>query len=102
MAGRTLHVDGIGATIRITMTVTMDAAGRLVIPKELRERAHLEPGVPLDVTLRDGRIEIAPAPREVKFVQRGRFRVAVPTEASAPLTEDTVRAVRRHLRERDR
>ena len=97
-----MQANGAPATIVITMIVTMDAAGRLVIPKELRERAHLEPGVPLDVTLRDGRIEIAPAPREVKFVQRGRFRVAVPTEPSAPLTEETVRAVRRQLRERDR
>jgi len=97
-----LQADGAAATIEITMTVTMDAAGRLVIPKELRERAHLEPGVPLDVTLRDGRIEIEPAPRPVKLVQRGRFRVAVPTEPSAPLTEDIVRAVRRQLRERDR
>ena len=40
------------------MVTTMDAAGRLVIPREIRREAALEPGVPLDVRWRDGVIEI--------------------------------------------
>ena len=44
------------------MKTTMDRAGRLVIPKEIRREAKLVPGVPLEVKWREGRIEIEPAP----------------------------------------
>jgi AbrB family looped-hinge helix DNA binding protein len=84
------------------MTVTIDAMGRLVIPKEIRTQAHLEAGLPLDIRLRDGCIEIEPAPRGVEIVKRGRLRVAIPTDRSAPLTERVVRDTRDRLRERDR
>jgi len=39
---------------------TTDADGRLVIPKQLRQHAGLEPGAALDVRYREGRIEIEP------------------------------------------
>jgi bifunctional DNA-binding transcriptional regulator/antitoxin component of YhaV-PrlF toxin-antitoxin module len=39
-----------------------DAAGRLVIPAEIKRAAALEPGVPLEVRWRDGVIEIEPQP----------------------------------------
>jgi AbrB family looped-hinge helix DNA binding protein len=77
----------------------MDEAGRLVIPKPIRERAGLRPGVPLAISYREGRIEIEPAPRAVTLVRKGSFRVAVPVEVSDPLTEETVERVRRELRE---
>jgi AbrB family looped-hinge helix DNA binding protein len=80
------------------MTVTIDGAGSLVIPKEIREQAHLEPGVPLQIVFRDGRIEIEPAARRVNIVRRGRLRVAVPSDSSAPLTEEAVRSTRDRLR----
>ncbi len=48
-----------------TMTVIMDAAGRLVIPREIRREAGLEPGMPLDVRCREGVIEIEPQPLAV-------------------------------------
>ena len=35
----------------------MDAAGRLVLPKAVRERAQLTPGAPLVVRVVEGRIE---------------------------------------------
>jgi AbrB family looped-hinge helix DNA binding protein len=50
-----------------TMTVTMDAAGRLVLPRDIRREAGLEAGVPLDVRLRDGVIEIEPQPLAVRL-----------------------------------
>jgi AbrB family looped-hinge helix DNA binding protein len=84
------------------MTITIDNAGRLVVPKEIREQAHLEAGMPLEIRLRDGRIEIEPAARRVEIVKRGRLRVAVPTEESADLTAEVVRATREGLRERER
>ncbi|HZS92352.1 MAG TPA: AbrB/MazE/SpoVT family DNA-binding domain-containing protein, partial [Chloroflexota bacterium] len=43
------------------MKTTMDAAGRLVIPREIRRQAGLQPGMPVEVRWHDGRIEIEPA-----------------------------------------
>ena len=60
------------------MFTTMDRAGRLVIPRDIRREAALEPGVPLDVRWRDGVIEIEPAPLAVKLERRGRVLVARP------------------------
>jgi AbrB family looped-hinge helix DNA binding protein len=42
------------------MKTTIDAAGRLVIPKQIGEKASLKPGMALDVRVRDGVIEIEP------------------------------------------
>jgi AbrB family looped-hinge helix DNA binding protein len=39
----------------------MDKAGRLVLPKAIREEAGIEPGIPLRIAVRDGRVEIEPA-----------------------------------------
>ena len=60
------------------------------------------PGVSLEVTFRDGRIEIEPAPREVQIVRKGRVKVAVPVEESAPLTARTILETQRGLRNRHR
>jgi len=57
--------------------VTIDSVGRLVIPKEIREQAGIEPGMPLVVTCRQGRIEIEPRRRAVRIEKRGRLQVAV-------------------------
>ena len=47
-----------------SMKTSIDSAGRLVLPKAIRDEANLQPGDPLEVTFRDGRIEIEPAPGE--------------------------------------
>jgi bifunctional DNA-binding transcriptional regulator/antitoxin component of YhaV-PrlF toxin-antitoxin module len=67
------------------MRTTIDSAGRLVIPREVRQ-------------LRGGRIEIEPAPLEVALKQRGRLVVAVPRETVTPLTSETVEESRLRLR----
>ncbi|MEW6753350.1 MAG: AbrB/MazE/SpoVT family DNA-binding domain-containing protein [Candidatus Latescibacterota bacterium] len=82
------------------MTTTIDGAGRLVIPKAIREEAHLEPGVPLEIRVWDGCVEIQPAPCRVEIVRRGRLHVAVTADVSAPLTEEAVRGTRERLRDR--
>lgn len=81
------------------MKTTMDRAGRLVIPKEVRRQAGLRPGVLLDVRWRDGRIELEPAPLPIKLVRRGHLVVAVPQVAVEPLTHETVEEVREALRQ---
>ncbi len=56
----------------------MDSAGRLVIPKKIREEAGLRPGASLDISCRDGQIEIQPATMRLRFLRRGRFVIALP------------------------
>lgn len=72
-------------------TITIDRAGRVVIPKEIRDEAGIEPGVPLVVTCREGTIEIEPRRRAVRIVKRGRLQVAVSVDEAEPLTRETVR-----------
>jgi AbrB family looped-hinge helix DNA binding protein len=76
------------------MKATIDAAGRLVIPKEIRRQAGLRPGLALDVRWHDGRIEIEPEALPVTLVHEGRFLVAVPETEIEPLTAETVEATR--------
>jgi AbrB family looped-hinge helix DNA binding protein len=80
------------------VTVTIDAAGRLVIPKELREAVGLEPGQPLEIRARDGRIEIEPRLMAVNLIDEGFGLVAVPVEPLPTLTAERVRDMLEQLR----
>jgi len=85
------------------MRTTIDSAGRVVIPKTIREAAGLTPGQELDAEYRDGAIVVEPAPRKVKLVRKGSLLVAVAPPGEAPLTHDQVAKVIRELRtERER
>lgn len=84
------------------MKTTIDASGRLVIPKPIRDAAGLAAGMELVVTLRDGVLEILPAPAEVRIERRGRLRVAEAADGSAELDRETVEETRRRLRDRSR
>ncbi len=77
---------------------TIDASGRLVLPKAVREAAGLEPGMRLAITVSDGRVAIEPAPRAVRTVRRGRLTVAVPVAAGSPLSSRTVRTTQSLVR----
>lgn len=80
------------------MRTTIDSAGRLVIPKKFRQDAQLKPGMLLEIRLREGRIEIEPAPLEITLKKRGRLTVDVPRDGVAPLTSEIVEESRRRLR----
>ena len=82
------------------MKTTIDRAGRLVVPKKIREAAGIVPGSELTIRVADGRIEIEPAPLEVRLVKRGSLTVAVPRKRTAPLTADTVDRTLDRLRRR--
>jgi AbrB family looped-hinge helix DNA binding protein len=85
------------------MTVTIDSAGRLVIPKEIREEAEIEPGMPLEIAVRDGVIEISPQAQGVRLIRENGWLVAEPIEPGPPLTNETVnRVIRRIRNERER
>jgi AbrB family looped-hinge helix DNA binding protein len=82
------------------MTITMDAAGRLVIPSEIRREAGLQPDMPLEVRWRDGVIEIEPQPLAVTLERRGRLTVARPRGKVEPLRASAVERTRRRVNER--
>ena len=81
------------------MKATIDNAGRLVIPKEIRREAGLKPGLPLDVRWENGKIAITPAPLSVKLERRGRLLIAVPRKSIAPLKTETVEQIRKTVRQ---
>ena len=84
------------------MVTTIDSAGRLVIPAEIRREAALEPGTPLEVRVRDGIIEIEPQSLEVTVVRRGRLVVATPAKRASALRAADVERTRRDLARRGR
>ena len=73
------------------MRTTIDPAGRLVIPKRIRDRLGLRGNDQVEITERAGRIEIEPAPTEVELVREGSVLVARPDRALPPLTDEVVR-----------
>ena len=82
--------------------ITIDRAGRVVIPKEIRDAAGIEPGMPLVVSCREGRIEIEPRRRPVRIVKRGRLQVAMSVEDGEPLTREAVRKTQDRRRSGER
>lgn len=97
--GRGLPLRGILAAMQSAARTTIDSAGRLVIPKAVRQAAGLQPHVPLEVRVREGRVEIERAPVEVRIEMRGKVAVAVPTEPVVGLTTEEVERIRREIRE---
>ena len=71
----------------IAIKSTIDAAGRVVIPKAIRATARLEPGTRLLFRVTSaGVLEIEPEPLEVVIQEEGRLTVAQPRE-SLPVLE---------------
>ncbi len=72
------------------MITTIDRAGRLVLPKAARERAGLVAGMPLEVRVVDGRVEIEPATTRVSVEKKGGFWIARPAEEVPVLRQEDV------------
>jgi AbrB family looped-hinge helix DNA binding protein len=66
------------------MRSTIDRAGRIVVPKPIREAANLRPGTEVEFRVQGGRVEIEPVPLTVSLQRRGSLVVAVP-EADQPV-----------------
>ncbi len=73
------------------MRATIDSAGRLVVPKPLRDELGLTAGIELDVTAVDGQLRVSIPSRVI--VEEGPHGVRFTTGegASARLTTDQVR-----------
>ena len=74
------------------MKTAIDAAGRIIVPKSLRDELGLAPGRELEIQSRDGVLVIEPLPTKVVLVRKGKRLVAKPTEKLPALTLDVVRA----------
>lgn len=81
-----------------TMETTIDKAGRLVVPKALRDELGLKDGTRLEIRLREGRLEIEPLATPMKLVRRGGRLVATTEEPLPPLDADEVRRIVESLR----
>ena len=82
----------------IAMKATIDAAGRIVVPKPLREALGLKPGQPLEIRAGDGRLEIEIAPTPMQLKKRGKGVVAVPGVELPELTAEKVRETLERIR----
>ncbi|MGH2922617.1 MAG: AbrB/MazE/SpoVT family DNA-binding domain-containing protein [Solirubrobacterales bacterium] len=74
------------------MRTTIDKAGRLVIPKRIRDRLGLRGGEPLEVKESNGTIEIARPLRDVPLVETEDGLLSADPKAGLPgLGPDEVR-----------
>ncbi|WP_300007833.1 AbrB/MazE/SpoVT family DNA-binding domain-containing protein [Pseudonocardia sp.] len=75
------------------MKLTIDAAGRVVIPKQVRDRLGLTAGSELELDELGDHVELRPAGRDV-WIDRSDGRPVARAAADAPrLTADDVRTL---------
>lgn len=82
------------------MKMTIDKAGRVVLPAAIRSQLGLVPGTELDVRVEDFSVRIVRAAPRPKIVRKGGRLVARPT--ADPAKRPSVDIARLIERERDR
>ena len=75
------------------MIATIDGGGRIVVPKDLRDRLGLTPGTKVELIEADGRLEISPAATPMHLERHGDDVVAVAEREMPVLSADLVRSV---------
>lgn len=76
---------------RHAVRATIDAAGRIVVPKRLREQLGFTPGTELELEERDGRLEVSvPSQATILRDEQGRPYISAPP-GTPPLTVEDVR-----------
>ena len=80
------------------MRSTIDSGGRVVIPKTLRDRLGLTAGAEMEITERDGVLELRPRPLEVQLVEGPNGVVATADRELPTLDAETVRATLDNVR----
>ncbi len=66
-----------GIKVGMSTTITVGKAGRIVVPKRVRERLHLREGSKLRLAVVADRLEMTPEVEEAKTEKRGKRRVIV-------------------------
>ena len=69
------------------METTIDAMGRIVVPKQLRDSLGMQPGTIVDVSAYGAGLQVLPAGRTARIVQVDGRTVA---ESDTPVTDDIV------------
>ena len=80
------------------MKIAMDAVGRLVVPKPLRDELGIRGPTELEVVARDGLIELSPADLTARVESRDGRPVIVADDPVSRLTADDVRAAVERVR----
>ena len=80
------------------MRATIDRAGRIVIPRAVRDALGLSGGETLEVTEREGRIEIEVPSARIRLEPHGRGLVAVTDEPLPVLSQDAIRETLERVR----
>ena len=77
------------------MTITMDRAGRVMLPKAVRDHHGLTEGAKLDISEEGASIIITPQPARIEIAEEAGRLVAV---GGAPVTDQIVREVLEAIR----
>jgi AbrB family looped-hinge helix DNA binding protein len=80
------------------MVTTIDSAGRIVVPKRLREELGFKPGQKLELSAVDGRLEIEHPTTPMRLERRGGRLVAVTDREMPTLTAEMVRETLEQVR----
>jgi AbrB family looped-hinge helix DNA binding protein len=80
------------------MRTTIDSAGRVVVPKAMRDRLGLVGGSELELVEADGVIEIKPVPIPARKVMTDVGAVIAADGDVVPMTDDDVRRALERIR----
>jgi AbrB family looped-hinge helix DNA binding protein len=80
------------------MKVSIDRAGRVVVPKALRAELGLSPGVPLEIEVVDGHLELSATTKPARVVEGPNGPMVAATDT--PISDEEVRHVLEAARDR--
>jgi AbrB family looped-hinge helix DNA binding protein len=80
------------------MVATIDNAGRIVVPKRLREELGFKPGQRLELSAVDGRLEVEHPTTPMHLEKRAGRLVAVADRPMPTLTQELVRETLEQIR----
>lgn len=83
------------------ISTTIDNAGRVVVPKRIRELAGLTPGARVAVRYREGHVELEPEPGNVRLERRGGSLVAVHEDEGSSITTEQINDTLDRIRRRE-
>jgi AbrB family looped-hinge helix DNA binding protein len=80
------------------MQTTIDSAGRIVVPKALRDELGLVGGERLEIRAHDGTLEVDVIPVPMHLEERGGVPSAIPSVPLPVLTAQQVREILERVR----
>jgi AbrB family looped-hinge helix DNA binding protein len=81
------------------MRTTIDKAGRIVVPKVMRDAIGLTGGSPVEIALVEGKIEIEAAPGDIRLERGDDGRLVAVSDRELPvLTAERVRDLLEQVR----